>query len=299
VAQPWPEFTNLDKLYWPEDGFTKGHAIAFYNFVGPTLVPYLADRPMVLERHPNGIHGASFYHKNLEHAPAWIRKEKIYAHDVERDVHYVIVDNVSSLLYCIQLGAISLSPWSSRMSALTSPDFAILDLDPGDLCPFERVSEVAWLCRAVLDEIGLRGYPKTSGATGLHIKVPLEPRYGYEDARLLCEAIARVVEARRPDLATTVRSVRDRPQERVYLDYLQNVQGKTIVCEYALRAKPHAPVSTPLVWDEVRFGLRPEQWNIVTFPPRLLAVGDLYRPVLQDRQRLEDARRRVASLLRR
>ncbi len=296
MQQPFPEFTNLEKLYWPEDGFTKGHAVAFYTLVGPTLVPYLRDRPMVLERHPNGIHGASFYHKNLAQAPAWIRKETIHSAHSERDIHYIVCDNVPSLLYCIQLGAISLSPWSSRMAALGSPDYAILDLDPGEQCPFDRVIEVAWLLRAILDEIGLRGYPKTSGATGLHIKVPLEPRYSYDDARILCERIAKLAEARRPDLATTIRAVKDRPQERVYVDFLQNGQGKTIVCEYSLRAKPHAPVSTPLVWDEVRFGLRPEHWNIWSFPPRLLAVGDLYRPVLEDRQRIEDAQRKLSSI---
>jgi bifunctional non-homologous end joining protein LigD len=195
------------------------------------------------------------------------------------------------------MGAISLSPWSSRMSALGSPDYAIIDLDPGEHCPFERVIEVAWLCRAILDEIGLRGYPKTSGATGLHVKVPLEARYSYDQTRILCEAIAKLAEARRPDLATTVRSVKDRPQTAVYVDYLQNGPGKTIVCEYSLRAKLRAPVSTPLVWEEVRFGLRPENFHIWNFPQRLLAVGDLYRPVLEDRQRIEDAQRKLAGLV--
>jgi bifunctional non-homologous end joining protein LigD len=296
LTAPWPEFTNLDKLYWPEDGFTKGHAVAYYTLVGPTLVPYLRDRPMVLERHPDGIHGKSFYHKNLSQAPAWVRKETIYSSHSERDIHYVVVDSVASLLYCIQLGAISLSPWSSRMATLGSPDYAILDLDPGDACPFDRVIEVAWLCRAILDEVGLRGYPKTSGATGLHVKVPLEPRASYDDVRLLCEGIARVAEARRPDLATTVRAVKDRPQDRVYVDFLQNGPGKTIVCEYSLRAKPHAPVSAPLRWEEVRFGLRPEHFHIWNFAQRLLAVGDLYRPLLEDLQRIDDAQRRLAAL---
>jgi bifunctional non-homologous end joining protein LigD len=242
---------------------------------------------MVLRRMPEGITGPSFYQKNARAGtPSWVRTVKLWSEETDRWIHYMVVDDVGTLLHVIQLGCISLSPWSSRIASIENPDFSILDLDPGDDCSFEQVIEVAILAREILDEMGLRGYAKTSGATGIHVAVPLEPVYTYEDARVLAEVVAREAGRRRPDLITTVRTVKARPQDKVYFDYLQNVPGKTVASVYSVRERPLAPVSTPLRWDEVKSGLRPEHFTIENFAERIAKVGDLWRPVLEDRQGL-------------
>jgi bifunctional non-homologous end joining protein LigD len=291
-----PRITNRDKVFFPEDGITKGDLADYYEMVAPLLLPHLEDRPMVLVRYPDGITGGAFYQKNagLE-LPAWARTHRIYSHESRRWVRYLVVDRLGELLHCVQLGAISLSPWSSRVGSLENPDFAILDLDPGEDCSFETVIEVARLVHAILEEVGLRGYPKTSGATGMHVVVPLAPGYRYEDARTLAEIVARLALARRPDLVTLVRSLAKRPRDKLYLDYLQNVVGKTVVSVYSIRERKKAPVSTPLHWPEVRRGLTPEKFHLRNVAARLARVGDLWRPALEDRQRIEPALAKLAS----
>jgi bifunctional non-homologous end joining protein LigD len=289
-----PKLTNLKKVFFPEDGLTKGDLLAYYEMVAPVLLPHLRDRPMVLRRLPDGIHGESFYQKNMgKEAPDWLETVTFHSGESDRDVRYAVVNDLGALLYCIQLGCISLSPWSSRLASIDNPDFSIIDLDPGDDCSFEKVVDVALLVHEILEEIGLRGYPKTSGATGIHVHVPLEPRYTYEDARVLAEIVATIAESRRADLVTVVRSVEARPKDKVYVDFLQNVRGKTVVGPYSVREVARAPVSTPLRWEEVRRDLRPDQFPMATFAGRVEAVGDLWRPVLDDKQRIEDALARL------
>jgi bifunctional non-homologous end joining protein LigD len=285
-----PKLTNGKKVFFPETGTTKGDLFRYYEKVAPVLLPHLRDRPMTLRRLPDGIHGFDFYQKNQgKAAPEWLRTVTVRSQESGRNVRYAIVDDLGGLLYCIQLGCISLSPWSSRLGSLDNPDWSIVDLDPGPECPFDRVIEVARLVREILEELGLRGYPKTSGATGIHVMVPLEPVYTYEHSRLVAEIVATIVTERHPQLCTVARAVKDRPPDRVYVDFLQNARGKHVVAPYSVREVPSAAVSAPVRWDELRPRVRPEDFTIANEEERLRRVGDLFRPVLEDRQSLEKA----------
>ena len=285
-----PRLTNAKKVFFPETGTTKGDLFRYYEKVAPVLLPHLRDRPMTLRRLPDGIHGFDFYQKHQgKNAPEWLRTVTLPSQESGRNVRYAVVDDLGALLYCIQLGCISLSPWSSRLGSLENPDWSIVDLDPGEKCTFDQVIAVARLVREILEELGLRGYPKTSGATGIHVVVPLEPVYTYEHSRLVAEIVATIATERHPELCTVARSLKDRPPDRVYVDFLQNARGKHVVAPYSVREVPSAAVSAPLRWDELRPRVRPEDFTIANEEERLRRVGDLFRPVLEDRQSLERA----------
>ncbi|MEP6716913.1 MAG: DNA ligase D, partial [Terriglobia bacterium] len=211
---PKVTFTNTNKIYYPEDGYTKGQLIAYYDSVAPLLLPHLKDRPLSLKRYPNGINSEYFFQKNTPDTyPAWLRTEVI---DKTR---YVLASDKASLLYLTNLGCIDQNPWMSRIGSLEFPDYILIDLDPY-LCDFSKVVEAALLVKAKLDKIGLKGYPKTTGGDGLHVFIPIEPVYTYAQARSFAEVIARMLAAERPELFTTPRSVAAREKDRVYFDYL-------------------------------------------------------------------------------
>lgn len=279
------ELTNQDKVYWPEDGFTKGDLIRFYDRIAPVLVPHLMDRPLVFDRYPNGIHGEHFYQKDAhDYTPEWIRTQEIWSPDVERSIRYFIGADRDQLLYIANMGAIAQNPWSSRIQFIERPDFVIFDLDPVDAA-YSVVQEVALVLKSILDELHLRAYPKTSGASGIHVYLPiLENRFTYEDVRVFAEAIARVVVQNVPELATIERVVRKRKTGTVYVDYLQNVKGKTVASVYSPRAVPGACVSTPLKWEEFKKPLDPRDYTIFNVFKRIEKFGDLFEPVLSDRQ---------------
>ena len=279
------ELTNQDKVYWPEDGFTKGDLIQFYDRIAPVLVPHLLDRPLVFDRYPDGIHGEHFYQKDAhDYTPDWIRTQKIWSPDVERHIRYFIGADRDQLLYIANMGAIAQNPWSSRVQFIERPDFVIFDLDPVD-APYSVVQQVALVLKSVLDELHLRGYPKTSGASGIHVYLPiLENRFSYEDVRVFAEAIARIVVQGAPEIATVERVVRKRKTGTVYVDYLQNVKGKTVASVYCPRAVPGACVSTPLQWEEFEKQLDPRDYTIKNVFARIDKLGDLFAPVLSDRQ---------------
>ncbi len=279
------ELTNQDKVYWPEDGFTKGDLIQFYDRIAPVLVPHLLDRPLVFDRYPDGIHGEHFYQKDAhDYTPDWIRTQKIWSPDVERHIRYFIGADRDQLLYIANMGAIAQNPWSSRVQFIERPDFVIFDLDPVD-APYSVVQQVALALKSVLDELHLRGYPKTSGASGIHVYLPiLENRFSYEDVRVFAEAIARIVVQGVPEIATVERVVRKRKTGTVYVDYLQNVKGKTVASVYCPRAVPGACVSTPLQWEEFKKPLNPRDYTIKNVFERIDKLGDLFAPVLSDRQ---------------
>jgi bifunctional non-homologous end joining protein LigD len=279
------ELTNQDKVYWPEDGFTKGDLIQFYDRIAPVLVPHLLDRPLVFDRYPDGIHGEHFYQKDAhDYTPDWIRTQKIWSPDVERHIRYFIGADRDQLLYIANMGAIAQNPWSSRVQFIEQPDFVIFDLDPVD-APYSVVQQVALALKSVLDELHLRGYPKTSGASGIHVYLPiLENRFSYEDVRVFAEAIARIVVQGVPEIATVERVVRKRKTGTVYVDYLQNVKGKTVASVYCPRAVPGACVSTPLQWEEFKKPLNPRDYTIKNVFERIDKLGDLFAPVLSDRQ---------------
>ncbi len=276
-------FTNTSKIYYPEDGYTKGDLLAYYDTVAPLLLPYLKDRPLSLKRYPNGIHSEFFFQKNTpENYPSWLRTETI---DKTR---FIFAEDKASLLYLTNLGCIDQNPWMSRFGSLGFPDYILIDLDPYQ-CEFHKVVEAALLVKEKLDGMGLKGYPKTTGGDGLHVFIPIEPVYSYDQARSFAEVIARLVTGERPELFTTPRSVAAREKDRVYFDYLQIAESKTISAPYVARAYPGAPVSTPLKWDEVTPELHPSAFNIKNAPARFARTGDLFAPVLTKPQRLEKA----------
>jgi bifunctional non-homologous end joining protein LigD len=276
------ELTNQDKVYWPDDGFTKGDLIRFYDKIAPVLVPHLLDRPLVFDRYPDGQH---FYQKDAhDYTPDWIRTQEIWSPDVERSIRYFIGADRDQLLYIANMGAIAQNPWSSRVQFIERPDFVMFDLDPVD-APYGTVQQVAIVLHSVLEELNLRAYPKTSGASGIHVYLPiLENRFTYEDVRVFAEAIARVVVQHIPEIATVERVVRKRKVGTVYVDFLQNVKGKTVASVYSPRAVPGACVSTPLKWEEFKKPLDPRDYNIKTVFKRIEKFGDLFAPTLTDRQ---------------
>ena len=279
------EFTNLDKVFWPEDRYTKGDLVDYYDKISPYIIPHLLDRPLVFERFPDGIYGASFYQKDApDYTPDWIRTEEIYSEDVDRHIRYFVGADRDQLLYIANSSNIQQNPWMSRVQHLDYPDYLVFDLDPVE-APFPTVQNVALVLKETLDELGLRAYPKTSGASGIHVHLPvLENTYTYEDVRIFAEAIASIVVQRAPEYATIERVVRRRKAHQVYVDYLQNIRGKTVASVYSPRPRAGAPVSTPLKWEELNRTIDPAQFTIKTIFKRLDKFGDLFEKALTDRQ---------------
>ena len=228
-----------------------------------------------------------------ENAPRWLRTVKIWSEHNEGLTNFALADDRASLLYLANLGCIDQNPWMSRIETIDHPDFVLIDLDPQE-CPFDMIVEAALLVREVLDSLGLAGYPKTTGGDGMHVYIPVEPVYTYDDTRNFAELVARLTIARRPELFTTPRAVARREKGKVYFDYLQNAKSKTIAAPYVVRAYPKAPVSTPLAWREVKKGIDPAQFTIRTAPARFERLGDLFAPVLEKPQTLEAALDRLS-----
>jgi len=275
-------FTNLDKVLWPEDGYTKGDLIEYYRAVAPWMLHYLRERPVVQTRFPDGIHGKSFFQKDApEWAPSWLRTETVWSEGSERELRYFVADDVHSLEYLANAASIPLHIWSSRIGSLERPDWCSLDLDPKG-APFTDVVRVAQAVHALCDEIGLRNYVKTSGSSGLHVLVPLGRVCTHEQGRLIGELLAREIVRTLPDIATIARVINER-DGRVYVDFLQNGHGKLLVAPYCVRPLPGAPVSAPLAWHEVNDSLRISDHTIRTMPVRLAALKhEPMRDVLTD-----------------
>ena len=292
------KLTNLKKVFYPADGFTKGDVIAYYHDVAPLLVPHLAGRPLSLKRYPNGIASEFFFQKDAARGLApWLRTVRIKESDDSPEKPFVICDDEATLIYLANLGCIDQNPWLSRADTLEYPDFMILDLDPYE-CAYDLIIEAAQLARRKLEGLGLESYPKTTGGDGMHLYVPIAPQYTYEQVRTFAEIIARLTIAERPDLFTTPRSVAQRQKGRVYFDYLQISWAKTISAPYVLRAHPGAPVATPLRWSEVKRGLSPADFTLKNVRARFDRLGDIFAPVLTNSQRLETAMAKLESLVR-
>ena len=276
-------FTNLGKVYFParRDPATKGDLARYYAETARFILPWMKDRPLVLRRFPNGIEGQAFYQQTPDaDVPAGVRVETIVEPDGDHK-RRLIGGDLATLLYTVQLGAISYDPWHSRVQSLDVADYTILDLDPGDGTSFRTVVEVAKLVKEELDRHGLHGALKTSGSTGLHVYLPLPPKTALETATLLAQFIATRVAGRAPKIATVERMVKRRPRGTVYVDYLQNILGKTVAGVYAVRARPGATVSTPLAWDELDSSLDPRAFTIRTVPERIAERGDLWAPAMK------------------
>jgi bifunctional non-homologous end joining protein LigD len=280
-------FSNLDKVFWPGEGITKGDLVGYYRAVAPWMLPFLRDRPLVLDRYPDGIAGKSFFQKS---APAGssgrFRTVAIDTGGSDRGHEYVLCDDVETLLELVNLGAIPFHVWSSRVPRLDRPDWCILDLDP-KTAPFAHVIAIARAVRELCEEIELPSFIKTSGGSGLHVLMPTGGQLGHDEVRQLAELLAGVLVARLPAIATTARSVRAR-EGKVYVDALQNGRGKLLVAPYSVRPRPGAPVSTPLRWSEVNESLDVRAFNLRTVPARLRRLKkDPLLPVLDFRPDLE------------
>lgn len=285
--------TNVTKVYWPAEGITKGQLIDYYDAVADRLLPYMRDRACHMLRYPDGIEGKSFYQKNVTgRIPDWVPTQVIKMDEGE-EVRYVVCNDRDTLLHLINLGSIDLHPWLSRIDDALHPDVAVIDLDPSTP-DFGKVIRIAQTVGRILRGAGLRPALKTSGATGLHIYLPLVREYTYDQARMFCEAVARMTVQEHRDIATVERSV-SRRDDRVYVDFGQNRREQTLVPPYVVRPVPGAQVSTPLDWDELRSGLHPSNFDVFNVPERIEQRGDLFAAVLDDPQRLDDAIRILAD----
>jgi bifunctional non-homologous end joining protein LigD len=273
------KFSNLSKVYWPKERFTKRDLINYYYQVAEYILPYLKERPQSLNRYPNGIEGESFYQKDMTgKAPDWIELFPYTTSD-EKDKNYMVCNKESDLLYMINLGCIEIHPWSSTRKKPDNPDWCLIDLDPSDTNTFEQVIQVAQTTKKVLDAIGVEGYCKTSGSTGIHIYIPLKPKYSYDECQLFGRWIAMQVHEQLPDITSVERIVKNR-KGKLYVDFLQNRPGATLAAPYSARPKPGATVSMPLHWDEVKKGLKLKDFTIKNSYDRVKSVGDIFKGVL-------------------
>jgi len=281
--------SNIDKPFFP-DGYTKGDLVAYYASIAPLLLPHLRDRAIVLARFPDGAEGNWFYEKQApSHRPAWLPTAPLYSGHRGEDIDFVTAPDIESLMWIANLGAIEIHPWLSRIQTAEAPDFAIFDLDPAEGATWDQVVTVAEVIRVALGRLGLEGYPKTSGATGLHVYVPLDPVHPYERVRKFVETVGRFVVGADPTLATMEWDIPKR-KGKVFIDHNQNVGGKTIASVYSVRPRAGAPVSTPILWDEVG-EVDPAEFTIATIWDRVSRHGDLFAPVLRGGQTLERAER--------
>jgi bifunctional non-homologous end joining protein LigD len=289
-------FTNLKKFYWPADKLTKGDLVDYYRAVSKWMLPYLDNRPLVLTRFPDGIDGKSFYQKDAPvFAPEWMRTIPIWSEDTQREIRYFICDCEEALLYLANMGSIPLHIWASREDSLELPDWCVIDLDPKE-APFSDVIRCAKVLRRLCEAVELPSYVKTTGKTGLHILLPLARQCTYEQSRMLGELLARVVLRELKDVATITRHVTKRG-DKVYLDYLQNRHGQTIVAPYSVRPLPGATVSMPLLWDEVDDSLDPRNFTIRNAIDRMEKLGaDPVLPVMDVKPDLAHILERLAQL---
>ncbi len=272
------ELTHLDKIFFPKHSYTKGQLMDYYRAVAPVMLPYLKDRPHSLNRFPDGITGFSFFQKNNEHLPGWVTHADIFSDSNNANLRWIVGNDLDTLLYMVQLGAIEINPWNSRVKHLNNPDWLVVDLDPEGRT-FTDVIKVARTVKQVCDDFGIPSYPKTSGKTGIHIYVPLAAKYTYEQAKDFAHLIVIEANKRQPDL-TSLERMPDKRKHKIYLDFLQNREGQTLAAPYSVRPTPDATVSTPLHWDEVTPKLRPTDFTIKNMPARIKKVGDLWAPVM-------------------
>jgi bifunctional non-homologous end joining protein LigD len=273
ASEPEVTFSNLDKVFWPEEGYTKGDLVEYYRAVADWMVPYMAERPIVLTRYPDGIDGKNFFQKDApDWAPDWIRTETVWSEDGGRDLRYFIGGDEPTLLFLANSAAIVLHLWASRLPDLERPDWCILDLDPKE-APFSDVVEVAKAARAVCDDLDLPAYVKTSGSSGLHVLVPLGKQLTHDQSKVLAELIARVIVGEVADIATIVRNPKKR-EGKVYVDFLQNGWGKLLVAPFSARPVPAATVSAPLRWKEVNGSLKLSKFTIKSVPRRMRALKE-------------------------
>ena len=264
IAGERVSLTSLDRVYWPDEKLTKFDLLCYYLRVSDLILPFLKDRPAILQRYPRGIKAPMFFQQDTESAPAFIKTVTLVNQE-GREVNYSVFTTAGSLLHLVNLGAIEQHPWHSTLKHLDKPDYFMLDLDPKQ-APWQNVLDVALLCKEVFDELGLPAFPKTSGSSGIHIYVPLKPKYTYGKIAAIAEGLAAEVARRAPKIATIQRSLAKRQKQQVYVDAMQNARGKTIAAAFSARAKPGATVSMPLTWKQIEKGVKISDFTIENVP---------------------------------
>jgi len=276
--------TSLDRVYWPDEKLTKFDLLSYYLNISSRIMPYLKDRPAILQRYPRGIKAPMFFQQDLESAPAFIKTVRLVNQE-GRELNYAVYTTVGSLLHFVNLGTIEQHPWHSTIKHLDKPDYLMLDLDPKD-APWKNVLDVALVCKEVFDELGLPSFPKTSGSSGIHVYLPLKPKNDFGKIAAVAMALANEVAQRAPKIATTQRSLAKRQKQQVYVDAMQNARGKTIASVYSARAKPGATVSMPLTWKQIEKGVKISDFTIKN-APGLLKNGDAWAKFFDNRQELK------------
>src|SRR5712692_10178797 len=277
--------TSLDRVYWPSEKITKFELLCYYLQTEAFIMPFLKDRPAILQRYPRGIKAPMFFQQDLESAPPFIKTVRLINQE-GRELHYAVFTTIGSLLHFVNLGTIEQHPWHSTIKHLDKPDYLMLDLDP-KAAPWENVLKVALVCKEVFDELGLPSFPKTSGASGIHIYLPLKPKYDYGKIAAVAHALAGEVAERAPKTATTQRALAKRQKQQVYVDAMQNARGKTIAAPYSARARPNATVSMPLTWKQIEKGVKIADFAIRNVPKLIQKNGNAWAKFFDSRQELK------------
>ncbi len=273
--------THPEKVYWPDENITKGDLVQYYETISPYILPYLKNRPMSLKRNPNGIRDKGFYHKDAgDIAPEWMKVAPIQAESTGKMVHYLLCNDLPSLRFIANLGCIEMNPWNSRVPNTDKPDYVVMDIDPSEGNTFDQVIETVRVIHDLLSSAGADCYAKTSGSTGIHVYIPFNRKYSYEEGRNFAKLIALRVQQQLPSFTTLERSLAKRKKNQIYLDYLQNSEGQTLASAYSARPKPGATVSAPLEWKEVKPGLSLGDFTIKSIVKRVKKKGDLFAGVL-------------------
>jgi bifunctional non-homologous end joining protein LigD len=277
--------TSLERVYWPEAGFTKFDLLSYYLTISPQIMPFLKDRPAILQRYPRGIKAPMFFQQDLESAPPFIKTVRL-TNQEGRELNYAVYTTVGSLLHFVNLGTIEQHPWHSTIKHLDQPDYLMLDLDPKD-APWENVLQVALVCKEVFDELGLPVFPKTSGSSGIHVYLALKPKHDFSKIAAVAAALANEVAQRAPQIATTQRSLARRQKQQVYVDAMQNARGKTIAAVYSARARAGATISMPLTWKQIEKGVKISDFTIRNAPGLLKKSADSWAKFFDSRQVLK------------
>ena len=277
--------TSLDRVYWPDEKLTKFNLLCYYIRIESLIMPYLKDRPAILQRYPRGIKAPMFFQQDIESAPSFIKTKRL-TNQERRQLDYAVFTTIGSLLHFVNLGTIEQHPWHSTIKHLDKPDYLMLDLDPKQ-APWDNVLQVALVCKEVLDEVGLPAFPKTSGSSGIHIYVPLTPKYAYAKVAAVAEALASEVAQRAPRIATVQRSLAKRQKQQVYVDAMQNARGKTIAAPYSARAKAGATVSMPVTWKQIEKGVKISDFTIQNAPDLPSKALDAWHGFFEKARQLE------------
>lgn len=277
-------FTSLDRVYWPDEKLTKFDLLSYYLEISSRIMPFLKDRPAILQRYPRGIKAPMFFQQDTESAPRYIKTVRLVNQE-GREVNYSVFTTVGSLLHFVNLGTIEQHPWHSTLKHLDKPDYVMLDLDPKQ-APWKNVLDVALVCKEIFDEIGLKALPKTSGSSGIHVYVPLKPKHNFGKVAAIAEGLAAEVARRAPKIATIQRSLARREKQQVYVDAMQNARGKTIAAPFSARARPGATVSMPLTWKQIEKGVKISDFTIENVPALIEKSGDAWKDFFASQQTL-------------